>query len=136
MNPDSREMHMSMRDYECDLQGVVNNAVYLHYLEHARHQLLKHNGVDFAALAREGTNLVVVRAEVDYRAALTSGDSFTVSTWLEQQSRLKFLFHQHITRNGDDKPIVAAVITGTAVNARGRPFMPPQLQQLLMQISN
>ena len=32
------ELKMSVRDYECDLQGIVNNAVYQNYLEHARHQ--------------------------------------------------------------------------------------------------
>ena len=31
------EHSFEVRDYECDLQGVVNNAVYMHYLEHARH---------------------------------------------------------------------------------------------------
>ena len=28
------ELKMKVRDYECDLQGIVNNANYQHYLEH------------------------------------------------------------------------------------------------------
>ena len=43
-------MKMSVRDYECDLQGIVNNANYLHYIEHTRHEFLKHAGANFAEL--------------------------------------------------------------------------------------
>jgi acyl-CoA thioester hydrolase len=122
---------MSVRDYECDLQGVVNNAVYQHYLEHARHEFLKQQGLDFAAVTRAGTNLVVIRAELDYKASLTSGDHFTVSTSVERLSRLKFLFRQHITRAADGKLILAALITGTGVNQQGKPCLPEQLIALL-----
>ena len=67
---------MCIRDsYECDLQGVVNNANYHHYLEHARHQLLKSIGLNFAALSRDGVNLVVTRVEIDYLWPLRSGDA-------------------------------------------------------------
>ena len=31
------ELEMEVRDYECDLQGIVNNANYQHYTEHTRH---------------------------------------------------------------------------------------------------
>ena len=32
------KLEMKTRDYECDIQGVVNNANYIHYLEATRHE--------------------------------------------------------------------------------------------------
>lgn len=118
---------LAVRDYECDMQGVVNNAVYQNYLEHARHECLKAFDIDFAALTRAGIHLVVVRAEIDYKASLTSGDTFVVHTRMEQVSRLRFAFHQRIVREGDGKELLAAVITGAGLNPQGRPFLPEEL---------
>ncbi len=125
------ELVLSVRDYECDLQGVVNNAVYQNYLEHARHEYLKSHHIDFAALAKSGINLVVIRAELDYKGSLTSGDSFIVRTRFVRKSRLKFLFIQEIYRQGEEKILLSAAITGTAVNDRGKPFIPKELDHLL-----
>lgn len=127
-------LQMAVRDYECDLQGVVNNAVYQNYLEHARHEFLKAHHLDFAALAKIGVNLVVVRAELDYKSPLTSGDEFVVNTRLEKLSRLKLAFHQTITRLGDRKLMLAAVVVGTGVNSQGRPYLPEQLLPLLSKL--
>ena len=124
-------LDLEVRDYECDLQGVVNNAVYQNYLEHARHEFLKSGGVDFAALARDRINLVVVRAELDYRESLTSGDRFTVRTRLRQSSRLKFAFHQDIVKAGSGRVVLEAVVTGVALNDKGRPFAPEALRALM-----
>jgi len=124
-------LQMSVRDYECDMQGVVNNAVYQNYLEHARHQCLLSFNIDFAALTHAGINLVVVRAELDYKGSLTSGEGFTVLTRMEQVSRLRFAFHQQIIRDRDQKQMIAAVVTGAGLNERGRPFLPPELLRIL-----
>jgi acyl-CoA thioester hydrolase len=50
--------NFEVRVYECDLQGIFNNAVYHHYLEHTRHAFLKQKGIDFTALVEKGINLV------------------------------------------------------------------------------
>ena len=44
------ELAFKVRDYECDLQGIVNNANYQHYTEHTRHEFLNAHGVSFAQL--------------------------------------------------------------------------------------
>jgi acyl-CoA thioester hydrolase len=119
-----------VRDYELDMQGIVNNAVYFNYLEHARHEFLLAKGVDFAALARDKVNLVVVRSEMDYKASLTSGDKFQVTVQFEQLSKLKFGFRQQLIRSSDQKLMLEALVTGVALNAQGRPFVPDLLALL------
>ena len=119
-----------VRDYELDMQGIVNNSVYFNYLEHARHEFLLAKGVDFAALARDKVNLVVVRSEMDYKASLTSGDKFQVTVQFEQLSKLKFGFRQQGIRSSDQKLMLDALVTGVALNAQGRPFVPDLLALL------
>ncbi len=124
-------LELDVRDYECDLQGIVNNAVYQQYLEHTRHVFLKSAGLDFAELSRRGVDLVVVRAELDYLYPLRSGDRFRVDLALERVSRLRFGFRQEIHRLPDEKPVLRALIIGTAINAQGRPQLPPDVERLL-----
>ncbi|MBN8447105.1 MAG: acyl-CoA thioesterase [Rheinheimera sp.] len=119
-----------VRDYELDMQGIVNNSVYFNYLEHARHEFLLAKGVDFAALARDKVNLVVVRSEMDYKASLTSGDNFQVTVQFEQISKLKFGFRQQVIRSADQKLMLDALVIGAAINAQGRPFVPDLLALL------
>jgi acyl-CoA thioester hydrolase len=109
------------------LQGVVNNAVYLNYLEHARHEFLKSHGVDFAVVTRQGIHLVVVRAELDYKASLTPSDEFSVTTRFEREGKLKIVFFQEIIRHSEQALMLTAKITATAINEAGRPFVPEDI---------
>ncbi|TLU88410.1 MAG: acyl-CoA thioesterase [Chlorobium sp.] len=120
---------MGVRDYECDMQGIVNNSVYQNYLEHVRHEYLKEMGIDFSDYTRQGINLVVVRAELDYKNPLSSGDRFLVCLNLKRESALKFAFYQDIYRLPDMKTVVKAKIIGTALNTRGRPEIPEELDR-------
>lgn len=119
-----------VRDYECDLQGVVNNGVYQNYLEHARHEYLLSSGIKFAELAKNNINLVVVRAELDYKLPLKSGDEFWVGLNISRPSKLRFEFQQDIFRTADEKLMLSARITGTSVNEQGKPFVVDVLDKL------
>ncbi len=116
-----------VRDYECDMQGVVNNAVYQNYLEHARHEFIKTLGIDFAEMARQKINLVVVRAELDYKRPLVSGDCFRVLTRMEKISPVRYGFIQEIHRVADEALMLKGRIIGTALNERGRPTLPKEI---------
>ncbi len=131
MDRDLFTLEMAVRDYECDLQAVVNNGVYQNYLEHARHEFLKFLGIDFAKLAAEGINLVVTRVEIDYKLPLRSGDVFLVGVVPERISPLRIGFRQRIWRLPDRKEMVSALVVGTALNAKGRPRIPAELEAAL-----
>jgi len=127
------KFEMKVRDYECDIQGIVNNSVYQNYLEHVRHEYLLESGIDFAALAADNINLIVIRAELDYKFPLKSGDKFRVGVNVVKSSRIKFDFYQDIYRASDDKLVMKAKITGTAMNERGRPIAPDVLNNLFVE---
>jgi acyl-CoA thioester hydrolase len=120
-------LHLKVRDYECDMQGVVNNSVYQSYLEHARHEFLLQSGIDFSSLVSRNINLMVVRAELDYKSPLRSGDEFSIGINTERASLLRFDFLQDIYRCRDGKLVLKARITQTAVNEQGRPFLADEL---------
>lgn len=123
-------LEMKVRDYECDMQGIVNNAVYQNYLEHCRHEFLLSLGIDFNRLTREKVFLVVVRAELGYKTPLRSGDAFWIGLNLERVSPIRFVFLQDIFRYPDQRPVLTARTTGTALNEKGRPFLPAALENL------
>jgi len=123
-------LEFTVRDYECDLQGVVNNANYQHYLEHARHEFLISKGISFAGLHEEGTDLIITRVEIDYKYPLRSRDRFIVRTGIRREGYIRLLFIQDIFRIPDDKLIVRAKITGAATQ-NGRPARPDQIISLL-----
>ena len=113
-----------VRDYECDLQGIVNNAVYQQYLEHARHTWLKQRGMDFAALTRLGIHLVVVQAELRYKRPLKSGDRFVVESHLRPVTPVRFVFDQRICKEAARADVVLeATITCAAMNQDGKPLI-------------
>ena len=126
----NHELDFEVRDYECDMQGVVNNGVYQNYLEHARHEFLRSRGINFAELTAAGVNLVVIRAELDYKNSLVSNDQFVVRSSIRRLSRVRFEFRQDIFRLPDETLMLAAIVIGTSLNQRGRPFVPDQLEGL------
>ena len=96
------ELEMKVRDYECDLQGIVNNANYQHYLEHTRHEFLLSRGISFASLHAQGIDAVVARLTMAFKTPLRSGDSFTCKLGVEKDG-IKYLFYQDVYRLPDMK---------------------------------
>ena len=122
------ETEMMVRDYECDLQGIVNNAVYQNYLEHARHEFLHEIGLNFAQLCAEGIDAVVTRIEMDYRLPLKPRDAFVVKVGMHRQGRIRFVFDQAIFRVSDGKAVLEAEVTGV-LTRNGRPVAPDLFNQ-------
>lgn len=96
---------MKVRDYECDLQGIVNNANYQHYLEHSRHEFLSTFGISFAKMHYEGTDAVVANVNLRFKNPLRSGDEFIVKTAVKAEG-LRYIFTQDIFRADDSKLVL------------------------------
>lgn len=127
------QVEMQVRDYECDIQGIVNNSVYQNYLEHCRHKFLNTAGLDFAGLHNQGIDAVVIRAELDYKFPLRPGDDFYVRLKLARQGNLRIVFDQEVVRKKDEKLMVKAKIS-TVLTKNSRPFSPEILVERFNQI--
>lgn len=112
------ELTLKVRDYECDLQGIVNNANYQHYLEHTRHEFLASMGVSVAQLHEQGVDPVVARISMAFKTPLKSGDEF-VSKFCLKKEGIKYVFYQDIFRKSDNKAVLKATVeTVCLVNGR------------------
>ena len=112
------ELQMKVRDYECDLQGIVNNANYQHYIEHTRHEFLSSLGVSFARLHDEGIDPVVARLNMAFKTPLKSGDEFISKLYIKKEG-IKYVFYQDIFRLPDMKPVIKATVeTVCVINGR------------------
>ncbi|MBF1074722.1 MAG: acyl-CoA thioesterase [Prevotellaceae bacterium] len=103
------ETEMEVRDYECDIEGIVNNANYLHYFEHTRHRFLKYAGLSFSEMHDKGIDAVVARMNLQYKTPLRCDDWFISRLWLEKQG-IRYIFHQDILRKGDEKLCCRATV--------------------------
>ena len=92
---------MKVRDYECDVQGVVNNANYQHYLEHARHEFLEQVGGSFSQMHAEGLDLMVSKITLEYKRPLRGGDNFEVCINARRKGA-KLVFRQDIYNLADE----------------------------------
>ncbi|GAA2995707.1 acyl-CoA thioesterase [Streptomyces lactacystinicus] len=100
---------ITVRGYETDSQGHLNQAVYLQYAEHARWEYLRAAGIRQADLVAEGVGPVVLETTVKYLRELRAGDSVEVGcsfTWREGKT---FQLVQRLVR---EDGVLAAEITG------------------------
>jgi thioesterase family protein len=88
-------LDMKVRDYECDLQGVVNNANYQHYMEHTRHEFLESLGANFGQMHEDGLDAFVTKVTISYKKSLRSGDNFRSALRCSMRAP-KLIFHQDI----------------------------------------
>lgn len=108
------ELTLKVRDYECDLQGIVNNANYQHYLEHTRHEFLSSIGASFARLHEEGIDPVVARISMAFKTPLKSGDEFVCKLSVKKEG-IKYVFYQDIFRKSDGKVSLKGIVEAVCV---------------------
>lgn len=102
-------LEMQVRDYELDYQGIVNNANYLHYLEHTRHEFCQQAGLGFGEMHQRGIDPVLARITVDYYRPLRGSDRFVSCLRLTRKGP-RFVFDQDIYLP-DGTPVIRAKVT-------------------------
>lgn len=102
------EMPIKVRDYEVDAEGIVNNANYLHYLEHTRHEFCEEAGLSFATMRARGLTPVVSRIDIKYLRPLGLGESMVSKLRLSRRGPV-FVFGQDIF-TPDGEPVVRALV--------------------------
>jgi len=109
INMETYKLRLRVRDYECDLQGIVNNANYQHYLEHARHEYIRTLGLSFSDMHDKGIDFVVARIEMAFKIPLKSGDDYSVTVQIKKEG-IRWAFYQTILREPDQLIAVKAKV--------------------------
>ncbi len=103
-------LEIKVRDYEIDSEGIVNNAIYLHYLEHTRHEFCEWAGLSFDQMQKNGIIPVLNKVEIEYKTPLRSGDTMISKLWVEMKG-VRFVFHQDIFNVLTGEQVVKAVVS-------------------------
>ena len=119
------ELEIPVRDYELDSEGVVNNAIYLHYLEYTRHCFCEYVGYSFKQMRDDGVIPMLSRIEADYKRPMRSGETVVSKLWVEMQG-VRFVFHQDLFDKDSGELSLKAVVSVIAIEngklSRGNKF--------------
>lgn len=99
---------MEIRIYyeDTDCGGVVYYANYLRYFERARTEYLEQRGLSVRRLLEEGTQFMVVHAEIDYRSPARYGDVLIIDTTVAEVGNAS-LTMAHVLRERESGRVVA-----------------------------
>ncbi len=92
---------VTVRGYELDVLGHLNQAVYLQHAEHARWECLQAAGIGQEKLRASRVGPVVLETTISYRRELRGGDEVRISCEFEWGTGKTFRIHQQ-TRKLDD----------------------------------
>jgi YbgC/YbaW family acyl-CoA thioester hydrolase len=119
---------LTVRGYELDSYGHVNNAVYLQYLEQARWKLMKDNGW-LTFINRDGLFLVVIDTHIRYNREAVLFDSLVVETTLKPEP--PYLAFRQLIRNADTGLLVSRATVKTIFVSKER--IPIDIPDFLLQ---
>ena len=112
-------MIVSVSPGDIDEQDHVNNTVYLRWVQEVA---TAHWRAVVSREAQESVGWVVLRHEIDYKAAASLNDRIVLRTWVGKATRLTFERFTEILRRGDGQLLSKARTLWCPINARtGRP---------------
>lgn len=113
------ESTVKIRDFECDMQGVVNNAYYHNLLMQTRTEFLASIGIDRAYWSRElGIDFVVYQTAIQYRSPIQEGEEFRSCLNMHREGA-RFVYTQDFRRQAsNDLCMRARVDVVVGINGR------------------
>ena len=113
---------MDIRIYyeDTDCGGVVYYANYLKYFERARTHYLEERGLSVVGLLNDGTQFLVVHAELNYRSPARYGETLTIETMVTQVGRTSVTFAHVIREQASQRVVVEGSAKLVTVDLQGK----------------
>ncbi|WP_211745321.1 thioesterase family protein [Paenibacillus sp. Marseille-Q4541] len=129
------ELKLIVRSTEIDVNGHVNNAKYLEYLEWGREEWYEAGGLSYNKLLQEGYQTVTVNININYRKECLQNDWLTVITEPAKAGNSSYVLKQTIM-NEEGVVCADAAITSVTMDTSTRKSKPiPQLLRNLFEKS-
>ncbi|MFC4812356.1 acyl-CoA thioesterase [Paenibacillus sp. GCM10023250] len=116
-------LEIVVRSTEIDVNGHVNNAKYLEYLEWGREEWYERAGLDYDAFGAMGIRTVTVNVNINYRKECRQGDQLTVNTEPERAGRTSYVLKQEIVNRAGER-CADAIVTCVTMDAASRTSRP------------
>lgn len=115
-------MTMEIRIYyeDTDCGGVVYYANYLRFFERARTEYLEQRGLSVKRLLEEGTQFMVVHAEIDYRSPARYGDVLSVETSVAEIGTASLTLAHVLREKGSGRLVAEGSAKLVTVDVEGR----------------
>jgi acyl-CoA thioester hydrolase len=104
---------LRVRFAETDKMGVAHHSVYVIWMEAARVEWLRQQGMNYRDWDEGGVSLAVSGIELEYRAAAKFDDEITIETSLVEAKSRRFRFEYRILRDTQLLAIGASLHTPT-----------------------
>ncbi|MEV0157118.1 acyl-CoA thioesterase [Micromonospora sp. NPDC050686] len=116
---DPFRVRITVRGYELDTQGHLNQAVYLQYAEHARWECLRAAGISQDQLLATGVGPVALEVTLRYLRELRGGDEVDVTCEFRWGEGKTFQLVQDYTR-ADGTAVAALTGVGGLLDLSAR----------------
>jgi len=117
-------LELIVRPTEIDINGHVNNAKYLEYLEWGREDWYEQADLPYATLLSLGVVTMTVNVDLNYRKEARQGDCLLVVTRPGRLGTTSFTLEQTVIRELDDSLIADASVTLVTVDVESRKGAP------------
>lgn len=122
--PEPFAVPVTVRGYETDTQGHLNQSVYLQYAEHARWSILSAAGIEQADMVARRVGPVVLEQTIRYARELRAGDETTVSCAFEWPEGRKIFYLHQLVRKADGTLAAELTSTGGVMDLDRRRLLP------------